>query len=88
MIFAEINKKKALVMLTLNYINNENHRTYRICLETDLLGDLVIAKFYGSAVCRLGGRKLEAVPDLQTGLNAFMAEHKKRTRHHYEVIDV
>ena len=72
-------------MLTLNYINSRNHRTYRLVLESDLLGDLVLARYNGSTINRQGGRHLEYMPNLETGLSSFIGEHNRRTKHKYRV---
>ena len=62
-------------------------RYYILRCEPDLLGDLVVSRFWGGKGSRCGGEKHERVPSLEAGLKLLASIVRTRQRHGYDLID-
>lgn len=62
------------------YINYESERQYRLELTLDLLGDITVAKYYGSH------REVFVQASLPAAKSLFDLEHKKRINRNYDLV--
>lgn len=68
------------------WINQEKRRFYRVVVQKDLLGDLVLIRYWGSLDSSLGGTKTELVKG--DDIDGLLLEiDKLRTRKGYVSVD-
>lgn len=63
-------------------------RYYILRCETDLLGDLVLSRFWGGKGARRGGVKHQVMPSLEIGLKRMASIVRTRLRHGYHAVPV
>ncbi|MGJ3502061.1 hypothetical protein PsalN5692_04080 (plasmid) [Piscirickettsia salmonis] len=63
-------------------------RYYALKIERDLLGDWVVMQRWGSRFNRRGGNKTIAFHSLDEELVYIEQVKKRRTNHHYDLIEI
>lgn len=69
------------------WVNDEERRYYQAYITTDLLGDLVVVRNYGSLDTARGAIKTSAVNNQEEAKELLGEIAKTRKRHGYDLID-
>lgn len=67
------------------WVNKQTRRYYRVHLDRDLMGDLILTRSWGSLDSRLGRIQNEFIPDGNQGRKILDEIGKLRARHGYRV---
>jgi hypothetical protein len=68
------------------WFNPKNNRFYVARISTDLLGDVLIDRYWGSTISARGGNKPLLVKDLAAADQAMMAIKNKRKSNGYLLV--
>ncbi|MEW8437698.1 MAG: hypothetical protein AB2689_06030 [Candidatus Thiodiazotropha taylori] len=74
-----------IVIMMQYWVNKQTRRYYRVHLDRDLMGDLILTRSWGSLDSRLGRIQNEFIPDGNQGRKILDEIGKLRARHGYRV---